>query len=152
MYLSLYTYINISRSPPLCQDYTWSFRNSPMGWILLTSPCKEINLRQRWSIVSKAMTQTQSDLPLPKSIILPLWYLEISHYKPLLTSFHYTISLPSFFLHVHILYSPITVKFFLFNPHCFPLPCLYICCLLHVEFSFLSSLPGVHLLILQVLA
>lgn len=137
MYLSLYTYINISRSPPLCQDYTWSFRNSPMGWILLTPPCKEINLRQRWSIVSKAMTQTEWS-PLTQvhhsssvifrdfSLQAPSYLFSLYHFPPLIlpTRTHPLFSNHSEIFSLQPTLLPTTLSLYLLPPPCgilFPL-------------------------------
>lgn len=121
--LPLNKYVSISISPALCLDYTWSFRfipsfislhihPSPVGQMFLSPHYREINLGSGSSVVLKARVQTQTDLPCPRPITLPLSYLEIPNYKPPPTSFHHAIHLPSFLLHIHTLYSPTMMKIF----------------------------------------
>lgn len=86
-----------------------------------------------------------------KSIIIPLRYLGIPHYKPLHNSKFYIFPLghPPPPIH-NTLYSLTTMNFFLLYPPGFLVSGFHISCVFHVEFSSSSSLPV--LLTLQVVA
>lgn len=85
---------------------------SPVGQMFLSPHYRGINLGWGSSVVMKARVQTQSHLPCPRPIPLPLSYLEIPNYKPPPTSFHHATRLLSFLLYIHTLYSPAMMKIF----------------------------------------
>lgn len=155
--LPLYKHVNIPISPALCLDYTWSFRfipsfislhthPSPVGQMFLSPHYRGINLGSGRSVVLKARVQTQTDLPCPKPITIPLSYLGFPNYKPPPTSFHHAIHTPSFLLHIHTLYSPTTMKIFFTHMASYCLgfipepPPPHFC----LVFSFLASGFSIH--------